>query len=335
LSASPDPPVDYRTSRQFREILQSTAGSLGVDEAFIEKDWHVVQLLKGLAKFRYNDCRLVFGGGTSLSKAFGLIRRFSEDIDFRVVPGDHVSALSDGQRRRFRNAVEDEIARSGYLVDGSRTESRNSRRMFTLFVPYDPIHSNAALRPDIKVEVSLEAPRLETAPRGVLSFMTQAHSRHRIVKQPPVTIDCIDPVETAADKLAALSWRVFEQRTLPDTAGPSGRARDRSLVRHVHDLCALEQTVATDPRFKPLLSELLDHDNVRRGAETRDERPSDPEERIGQICETLLNKPFLEDYRKFVREVGYGNPIPSIEEGVAAIARLASCLSAEEVSILG
>ncbi len=51
----------------------------------IEKDWHVVRALAALAPIELDHkTRLVFCGGTSLSRGWGLIRRSSEDIDFRV-----------------------------------------------------------------------------------------------------------------------------------------------------------------------------------------------------------------------------------------------------------
>ncbi|HSK39351.1 MAG TPA: nucleotidyl transferase AbiEii/AbiGii toxin family protein, partial [Arenibaculum sp.] len=127
---------------------------------------------------------------------------------------------------------------------------------------------------------------------------------------------------------AALSWRVFEHRYLPDAAAPPGRARDRALVRHVHDLCALEHAAVGDARFKPLLTEILDHDGTQRGRNTRDERPTDPSELTKQMCEILLAAPFPDDYRQFVREVVYGQAIPDFGDAVDAVSRIAACLKA-------
>ena len=66
-----------------RDLILEVAGKFGSKPAFIEKDWYAVQLLKVISEFK-NDrgVNLVFSGGTSLSKGFGLIKRFSEDLDF-------------------------------------------------------------------------------------------------------------------------------------------------------------------------------------------------------------------------------------------------------------
>jgi len=49
----------------------------------VEKDWWVVQALAIVFEMEIGE-HLVFKGGTSLSKAWGLIERFSEDVDMAV-----------------------------------------------------------------------------------------------------------------------------------------------------------------------------------------------------------------------------------------------------------
>ena len=55
----------------------------GINQIAIEKDWWVTIALKALFQ---TDCRdsLIFKGGTSLSKGFNIIERFSEDIDLAI-----------------------------------------------------------------------------------------------------------------------------------------------------------------------------------------------------------------------------------------------------------
>ena len=66
-----------------KDLFQITARSLSVDSAIIEKDFWVVVVL--MALFGKNaPSSFVFKGGTSLSKAFQLINRFSEDIDITI-----------------------------------------------------------------------------------------------------------------------------------------------------------------------------------------------------------------------------------------------------------
>ena len=62
-------------------LQQTEATHPGINQVAIEKDWWVTVTLKALFQ---TDCRewLIFKGGTSLSKGFNIIERFSEDIDY-------------------------------------------------------------------------------------------------------------------------------------------------------------------------------------------------------------------------------------------------------------
>lgn len=60
------------------------AAALLTNESYIEKDWHVVRALSVIAGVVVPGVVPVFSGGTSLSAAWRIINRFSEDIDFKV-----------------------------------------------------------------------------------------------------------------------------------------------------------------------------------------------------------------------------------------------------------
>lgn len=93
-----------------RDLFLTTAGRLGTAVQNVEKDfwvcWTLDALFNGLPP---NAPRLLFKGGTSLSKSFGLIDRFSEDIDITVFRNDLGEAASveelealSGKKRRTR-----------------------------------------------------------------------------------------------------------------------------------------------------------------------------------------------------------------------------------------
>src|ERR1700682_2106970 len=63
-------------------LFNETGAARGLANAIVEKDFWVCWTLKRLFSLQGEDTpNLVFKGGTSLSKAYGAIRRFSEDID--------------------------------------------------------------------------------------------------------------------------------------------------------------------------------------------------------------------------------------------------------------
>jgi len=89
-----------------KDLIERIAGALGTRPGLIEKDWHVVRALGVLATLEHQDIRPVFSGGTSLAKGWGLIKRFSEDIDFKV---EMTPARNKAEGRRLRSSYRDEV----------------------------------------------------------------------------------------------------------------------------------------------------------------------------------------------------------------------------------
>lgn len=83
-------------------LLQQTADREGINQVAVEKDWWVTAVLKALFQTSCADY-LLFKGGTSLSKGWNLIQRFSEDIDLAI---DHsffgINKTNKNQREILR-----------------------------------------------------------------------------------------------------------------------------------------------------------------------------------------------------------------------------------------
>jgi len=102
------------TSGERRDLFLTAAARPGTTEQNIEKDfwvwWVLDALFHGLPP---GGPRHLFKGGTSLSKSFGLISRFSEDIDITVFREDLGQAATVAQlealSRKKRNSRLDEI----------------------------------------------------------------------------------------------------------------------------------------------------------------------------------------------------------------------------------
>ena len=92
----------------FAALLVATAEARGLNEQFVEKDYYVTEVLRIVAA-RSGD-RVIFKGGTSLSKGWDLIDRFSEDVDLFVNPTRFDPELTsaraiDRELRSLRDAV--------------------------------------------------------------------------------------------------------------------------------------------------------------------------------------------------------------------------------------
>lgn len=64
-----------------RVFLQQAIPATSISQIILEKDYWVTWVLKRIFKMPEISSHIIFKGGTSLSKVFGIIRRFSEDID--------------------------------------------------------------------------------------------------------------------------------------------------------------------------------------------------------------------------------------------------------------
>ncbi len=93
------------SSEERAPYLQEAAERLGVSQTIVEKDFWVCRMLGWVFQNPELGPHLVFKGGTSLSKVFGAIQRFSEDIDLSVSPallGWNESDLDDAPSRTQR-----------------------------------------------------------------------------------------------------------------------------------------------------------------------------------------------------------------------------------------
>jgi Nucleotidyl transferase AbiEii toxin, Type IV TA system len=112
-----------------RDAFLGAAQRLGAPEQNIEKDFWVCWTLDALFNgAKAGGPRLLFKGGTSLSKAFGLISRFSEDIDITIFRDDlgeaatvdELEALSGKKRRRRLDAIKG--ASQAYVNESMRLQ---------------------------------------------------------------------------------------------------------------------------------------------------------------------------------------------------------------------
>src|SRR5260370_4218158 len=109
--------------------------------ALVEKDFYVVKALAAIAAVEREGLhlRLVFGGGTALSRAHRLIQRMSEDIALRIVVDSNRPGR--GTLRRLRARITDALLGAGFKFDPedpARRETGNASRSTIYRLPYKP-----------------------------------------------------------------------------------------------------------------------------------------------------------------------------------------------------
>lgn len=216
-----------------KRAIEDVAAELGVDPAFVEKDWYAVQVLSAIAGIDHPEMAPVFCGGTSLTKAYGLLKRFSEDLDFRghYKPG---GTPPPNAWRTFRELVLDVLkATPGIDLDDEHVEMDS--RSFKVPLEYQrTFDMPGGLRPHLQVEFSKTQPRTEVHVCEIRSFGSELSGAERDAE-----ISCLSPLETAADKLCALTWRTLKR----DRKNAND---DPMYIRHLHDLCALHALIPSD-----------------------------------------------------------------------------------------
>jgi hypothetical protein len=291
-----------------RRLVEQVAEDLGTSSGLIEKDWHVVRAIGVIAEVDTAGMAPAFSGGTSLSKGWELIKRFSEDIDFKV---GEPTASSAGRARRERTAYRHRVLEALGSAGFERVETPivgNASRFFSADLAYGAeFGAGQGLRPHIRIEMSFRAPALPPVARPIRSLVATAQREVPEVAAFP----CVNPVETATDKLSALAWRVCAR----DRASPDD---DPTIIRHLHDLAALEEHVAPTPRFSELVLAAVAGDEGRRGGEPA----SGPAAMFREMLHRLETDPsWAREYEDFVRAVSFAGP----GDGIAFVAALAAC----------
>jgi hypothetical protein len=171
------------SARQRSELFEASASKRKLQPAIIEKDFWVCWLLRKLFNVPELEGKLVFKGGTSLSKVHGLIERFSEDIDLVLAWGligygeEGVDPWQDlpsiNQQNRFN--VEFNVKAARYIretlcplleaitssVNGIRCVIPNDPHVIE--VHYPAAFGSSAFTPEVKLEIG---PLASWIPKG-------------------------------------------------------------------------------------------------------------------------------------------------------------------------
>jgi hypothetical protein len=246
-----------------RDLFLATANRIGTPVQNVEKDFWVVWVLDLLFNGRAKDePRLLFKGGTSLSKAYGLIARFSEDIDITVFREDlgqpievnDLEALS-GKKQRARldeiksacqsyiqgpllvrlnqqmmeifSATGQTITEAPVIVDPDDQDQQ------TLLVRYPSVNNNpdGYLRPSVKIEAGAKSALDPNKEVSIRPYLSEDFSVANLTINGVVTIDA---ERTFWDKVVILHGL----RRWHDNRGVL-RQQGHRISRHYYDIYKL------------------------------------------------------------------------------------------------
>lgn len=261
--------------------------------------------------------QLVFSGGTSLSKGFGLIKRFSEDLDFKVILPK--ANPTRNECSNYRKQIVEVIrgSSSEWSLD-EEPKSENANRKFTCNIRYkENFEITAALRPYIKLEVNFIVPTLPVEQRALQPFIAQAMDQ---LPEVPL-IACVSPIETAAEKLSALTWRVLSRNR-------SSEKDDPSLIRHLYDLTALRCLIFNYSNFSDLVVSVIAED-IECSRKKIKSLANSEVEFLQEMVLTLENDSlYANEYQQFVTGMSYAveDECPTFSEAIDALKSIISII---------
>ena len=131
----------------FSELIIAASNELHIPPGIIEKDYYVTLALRELAS-RVKG--MVFKGGTSLTKCYQMLDRFSEDIDISYAASEGIPGES--RKRQLKKAVVSSIESMGFSV--ANIEETRSRRSYNCYrASYSSIYSSLLeLKPELVIE---------------------------------------------------------------------------------------------------------------------------------------------------------------------------------------
>lgn len=229
------------------DSLQVTSANTGYPDYAIEKDWWVTEILRVLKTMAISE-NMVFKGGTSLSKAWGIINRFSEDIDLAInreffgFKGD----ISRTQVGKLRDAschylTGDFIMGFQRTIDAYGLDVRAvpievttpDKDPVKIEIQYEPVVNYPAyIKPRVLVEIGSRSMMEPSQDKKMTSFIEQTNPRLPFVEE-PVVFPTVTPERTLIEKLFLLHEE--HQR-------PEDKMQIEYRSRHFYDIYKLADT---------------------------------------------------------------------------------------------
>ena len=258
----------HANTEQFLTLVNFTAEHFHILPAFIEKDYWITRSLQRMSQNKNAD-RVVFKGGTALSKAFRLTNRFSEDIDIAVIDansmtGNQLKMLIKRLAKDMASDLEEKVTQ-GITSKGSRFY-----RSIYLYPNFNNTDTSSVKAGQLLIEINTYGNPYPYVKQEIFSFISDyltAINRQDLLEQynlKPFKINVLDKRRTILEKLVSLLRFSFSEDTLTALAGK---------IRHFYDLYYLSNNKeCTDyiqsSAFYGDLQELFIHDQTEFDAPT-------------------------------------------------------------------
>ena len=252
----------HENKEQLADAIRITSAELGIPQKFVEKDYWICQILQRLSRMPQAE-RTVWKGGTSLTKGYGIIQRFSSDVDLAIIG----EGLSNNQQKKLVLHLGKDTT-----IDLEETEEfgesiKNSRFRKT-YHSYPSVIDRTDTSLDflgnyVIVEINTYGNPYPFVRQFVKPFITEMMEKRQLedliaqLDMAPFELNVLDKRRTMCEKVVSLLRFSFEEDPM---AGLT------SKVRHFYDLHFLmkdkECHEYLDSSFPVELRELVAHDKA-------------------------------------------------------------------------
>ncbi|MCQ2771209.1 MAG: nucleotidyl transferase AbiEii/AbiGii toxin family protein [Clostridia bacterium] len=267
----------------FEAVVLSAAEQFEIDPVIIEKDYYVTLFLKEIVK---RQPKIIFKGGTSLSKCYHLINRFSEDIDLNI---ESDKKPTEGQRKNLTATILSVIEDFGFVL--KNPEKIGSRRDYNRYeVDVDSLFSSEYLKHDLIVETAVFLRAYPSVKMQASSFVYEylkAAGRDDIVAMcglEPFELQVQAVERTFIDKLFALCDYYLQDKVSEHS-------------RHLYDIYKMSSIVIIDQKLKELFNAVKEEQKIKKIC------PSAAEEICFKDCitEVIKQDVYKKDYEQITQ----------------------------------
>ena len=284
---------------QWREIIETVAAEERRTTQMVEKDTIQSMIILDLSK---SEIPFVLKGGTSLSKAYGLIDRFSEDIDLSMN-----RKPTESEKKKTKNIITEIGERMGFkLANPNDIQSRHSYNKYVF--EYESLFSDIPL--EMIIETSFYQAVYPVGVHTVHSFIGRFCKERDIVL--PIPFDAAN-VEMRVQSLE----RTFIDKIFAICDYRIQDMQDRDS-RHLYDIAKLLPEIKITLELDDLI------DEVREDRMQSKNNPSaQPEHDIPQMLKEIIRSRFYEpDYNNITKKLLYEDMSyeDAIKNGIAVVA---------------
>lgn len=270
----------HRDRETFKDMVEQAADGNGRTPAVVEKDYYVTLILKLLSE-QLAEC--VFKGGTSLSKGFHVIDRFSEDID--ITFKEHIG---ESRRKKLKNVVLKGISEELGMLVANWEETQSDRDYNAYLFSYESVFGlqDDRLPQYVKLETALGSysfPTQTVEIRNYIGDYLEGRGRTDLAEQFSLgrfSMNLQSLERTYIDKVFALCDYYLQ-------------GKSKRYSRHLYDIYKLTPLIEFNDGFAVLVREVREHRSKMRICPSADETVDVP----AVILEFCDNSFYREDYQ--------------------------------------